>query len=854
MLSASTPHRPLVLLIDDDLSIRLLVSVSLEQAGFQVEQAENGRWGVEKFEQVHPDVVLMDVMMPEMDGFAASAELRRRPGGAQVPILMMTGLDDHGSIDQAFDAGATDFITKPINYPLLGHRVRYLLRASAAMNSLRESERRLAVAQRIARLGHWDWRADSTTFHLSEEVCRIIGLDPNAPEVPFEAVFDCVPEKERSRVRQWFASLQEPGDLAGLNHWILNPKGPELRYVRQQVEAIRDGSGRLVQLYGTLQDITELQRAEERIRQLAFIDSLTRLPNRELLKDRLSAALSLAKRHGRRAALLFLDLDNFKRINDTLGHSVGDMLLQATAERLKLSVRQSDTVSRLESPEDQNETIARLGGDEFTVLLPEVRRSEDVANVAERIQTALSQPLVLGGHEVFITPSIGIAIFPEDGDNSETLLKNADMAMYLAKRQGRNLYRFFDATLNEAALKRLTMENQLRKAIDQNDLSLHYQPQLDLPSGQISGVEALLRWQSPVLGSVSPVDFIPLAEETGLIIPIGEWVLRTACQQAKRWQEQGVGLQRMAVNISVLQFVQPSFPGLVARILEETGLAPEALELEITESLLMKDPEGATSILQALKELGVQLAIDDFGTGYSSLSRLKQLPLDRLKIDKAFVREVNLQPDDAAIATAVIAMAESMGLRVIAEGVENEAQLRFLKSKNCDEVQGYFLSRPLPVDELTKMFQRHQKNMTEPSAFAGDTRVLLIADPDPASLATLAETLRPEGYHLLTAGNAQTALDLLTSHDVGVVLADFQLSGTHGDQVFRCFRELHPKTLRIVMGDDCGVEQMIELINDGAIYKFLRKPLSGSLLREVLRKAFLTHTRPAEVDALPGEH
>ena len=843
MLSASTPSRPLVLLIDDDLSIRLLVSVALEQAGFQVEEAENGRWGVEKFEQVHPDVVLMDVMMPEMDGFAASAELRRRPGGAEVPILMMTGLDDHESIDRAFDAGATDFITKPINYPLLGHRVRYLLRASAAMDSLRESERRLAVAQRIARLGHWDWRADGSSFRLSAEVCRIIGLDPKQ-EVPFQAVFDCVPEKERFRVQQWFASLQEPGEAVGLSHWILNPRGPELRYVRQQVEAVRDESGRVVQLYGTMQDITELQRAEERIRQLAFIDSLTRLPNRELLKDRLSAALGLAKRHGRRAALLFLDLDNFKRINDTLGHSVGDLLLQATAERLKLSVRQSDTVSRIESAEDQGETIARLGGDEFTVLLPEVRRSEDVATIAERIQAALSEPLMLGGHEVFITPSIGIAIFPEDGDNSEALLKNADMAMYLAKRQGRNLYRFFDATLNDAALKRLTMENQLRKAIEQNDLSLHYQPQLDLPSGQISGVEALLRWHSPLLGSVSPVDFIPLAEETGLIIPIGEWVLRTACQQAKSWQAQGVSLQRMAVNISVLQFVQPSFPGLVARILEETGLAPEALELEITESLLMKDPEGATITLQALKDLGVQLAIDDFGTGYSSLSRLKQLPLDRLKIDKAFVREVNLQPDDAAIATAVIAMAESMGLRVIAEGVENEAQLRFLKSKNCDEVQGYYLSRPLPVDELTKMFQRHQKTMSEPSAFSGDTRVLLVAGPDPAELAALVETLRPEGYQVLAAGNAQTALDLMASHDVGVVLADFHLTGVTDDQLFRCFRELHPKTLRIVMGEDCGIKEMIDLINNGAIYKFLQKPLSGSLLREVLRKAFLTRARP----------
>ena len=843
MSAKSALDQPLVLIVDDDLSIRLLVSVALEQAGFRVEQTENGRLGIELFERCHPDVVLMDVMMPELDGFAASAELRRRPGGAQTPILMMTGLDDHESIDQAFDAGATDFITKPINYTLLGHRVRYLLRASAAMNDLRESERRLAAAQHIARLGYWDWRPDQEILHLSQEVCRILGLGPARSEVALQVFFDRIPEKDRPRVRAWFADIREQGESAGINHWILHAADGEPRYVRQQVEAVCDESGRIVQLHGALQDITELQRAEERIRQLAFIDSLTRLPNRELLKDRLSAALSLAKRYGRRAALLFLDLDNFKRINDTLGHSVGDLLLQATAERLKSSLRQSDTVSRLEGAEEQGETIARLGGDEFTVLLPEVRRSEDVASVAERIQATLSQPLVLGGHEVFITPSIGIAIFPEDGDDSETLLKNADMAMYLAKRQGRNLYRFFDATLNEVALKRLTMENQLRKAIEQNDLSLHYQPQLDLPSGRISGVEALLRWHSPVLGSVSPVDFIPLAEETGLIISIGEWVLRTACQQARRWQEQGTGLQRMAVNISVLQFVQPSFPALVARILEETGLAPESLELEITESLLMKDPEGATCTLQALKDLGVQLAIDDFGTGYSSLSRLKQLPLDRLKIDKAFVREVNLQPDDAAIATAVIAMAESMGLKVIAEGVENEAQLRFLKSKNCDEVQGYFLSRPLPVDEATKMFQRHRDTVSDESALAGDIRILLVADSDPAHMATIADALRPEGYQLLAATDAQTALDLLASHDVGVVLADLRLAGPGGEQIFRAFRELHPQTLRMAMGGDCEAGELIDLINEGAIYKFLPKPLALPALREVLRKAFLTRNR-----------
>ncbi len=838
MTSTNGSYQPLVLAVDDDSTINLLVGTVLEQAGFRVEQAENGRQALERFERVRPDAVILDVMMPEMDGFAACAELRRRPGGALVPILMMTGLDDHESIDQAFEVGATDFITKPINYPLLGHRVRYLLRASAAMSDLRESERRLATAQRVARLGHWDWRPDQDILQLSEEVRRLMGLDPAQPQTRLQSLFDRVPEQDRARVRAWFAEIREHGQSEGINHWILAADG-ERRHVRQQVEAAFDQSRRVVRLYGTLQDITEMHRAEERIRELAFIDSLTRLPNRELFKDRLSEALKLAHRYGRRVGLLFLDLDNFKRINDTLGHSVGDLLLQATAERLKMSLRNSDTVARAEA-DDRGETIARLGGDEFTLLLPEVRRSEDAAFVAERIRKNLSQPLVLAGHEVFVTPSIGIALFPEDGDNPETLLKNADMAMYLAKRQGRNLYRFYDASLNEVALQRLTMENQLRKAIEQNELSIHYQPQLDLPSGRISGVEALLRWQSTALGPVSPIDFIPLAEETGLIISIGEWVLRTACRQARIWRESGIDLQRMAVNISVLQFVQPSFPGLVARILEETGLEPEALELEITESLLMKDPEGATCTLQALKDLGVQLAIDDFGTGYSSLSRLKQLPLDRLKIDKAFVREVNSQPDDAAIATAVIAMADSMGLRVIAEGVESAAQLAFLKSKHCDEVQGYYLSRPLPVDEITEMLQRHQNAVADQPTGAGDRRVVLVADDDPVSRAALLDALRPAGYHLLAAADGPTALDLLASHEVGVVVADRRLDGTGGGQLFRRIRELYPRTLRIVLGSDCGVEDLIDLINEGAVYKFLPTPVALPQLGEILRKAFLT--------------
>jgi diguanylate cyclase (GGDEF)-like protein len=445
--------------------------------------------------------------------------------------------------------------------------------------------------------------------------------------------------------------------------------------------------------------------AQAQMRRLAYFDSLTGLPNRELFRTRVTQAIELARRHGREAALLFLDLDNFKRINDTLGHSVGDQLLRTMAERLMSCLRASDAVTRpalLDDPDGP----ARLGGDEFVVLLSELATADDVGVVAGRILESLSRPVQLLTHEVIVTPSIGIAVFPKDGEDVETLLRNADLAMYYAKRTGRNLFQYYAPTMNEDALRRLTLENMLRQALARDELSLHYQPQVDLTSGELSGLEALLRWESPDLGRVPPVEFIPVAEESGLIVPIGEWVLRSACAQAKAWLDAGLSLPRMAVNVSVMQFVHRGFPATVARILAETGLPAGALELEVTETLLMKDSTDAASTLKALKDLGVQLAVDDFGTGYSSLSRLKEFPIDRLKIDKSFVQAVNARADDGAIASAVIAMAEGMNLKVIAEGVETLSQLAFLQQRRCDEGQGYYWSRPLPPEEVRRFLER----------------------------------------------------------------------------------------------------------------------------------------------------
>jgi diguanylate cyclase (GGDEF)-like protein len=445
-------------------------------------------------------------------------------------------------------------------------------------------------------------------------------------------------------------------------------------------------------------------QAEARMRRLAYYDSLTGLPNREFFRKHLSRAVELAKRHNRRMALLFIDLDNFKQINDSLGHSVGDELLKIVSKRLVESIRRSDAVSRFPMS-DSGESLARLGGDEFTILLSEIGEDHDAGRVASRIRDGLAEPLRIADLEVIVTPSIGVAVFPEDGQDVETLLKNADTAMYFAKSTGKNCSQYFSRSMNEVALRRLTMENLLRRAVKQEELFLCYQPQIDLTTLKLCGAEALLRWKSSELGMVSPVEFIPVAEESGLIISIGEWVLRNACAQAKSWRDDGIPLPRIAVNISVLQFIQTSFPDLIARVLKETGLPPSALELELTESLLMKNEENAIDILKALKDLGVQIAIDDFGTGYSSLSRLKHFPIDRIKIDRSFIRSITTDAGDKAIATAIISMADSMNLRVVAEGVETDSQFNLLRAKSCDEVQGYYVSKPLPAEEAASFMK-----------------------------------------------------------------------------------------------------------------------------------------------------
>jgi diguanylate cyclase len=445
-------------------------------------------------------------------------------------------------------------------------------------------------------------------------------------------------------------------------------------------------------------------RSEHRIVKLAYFDALTGLPNREQSRNRLSSALASAKQHQRMLAVLYLDLDNFKRVNDTLGHAVGDELLCLVATRLRSSLRTDDTVDEL--PESRSSHIARLGGDEFIVILPSIRSADDAAAVASRLIAELQEPMRLALHTLVVTPSVGVAMFPADGVEVDTLLRNADLAMYFAKRKGPGMFAFFDASMNDAALHRFTLEAKLRGALERNEFTLHYQPQFDVRTGGISGMEALLRWTNDELGVVPPVEFIPVAEETGLILSIGEWVLRNACRQAKEWIDEGLPVTRMAVNVSGQQFVLKDFPQVVAAIIKETGIEAPMLELEITESVVMKDEAWAEQALAQLKELGVMLAIDDFGTGYSSFGRLRHFAVDRLKIDRSFMTSLIDCSDDRAIAAAIIAMSRSLRINVTAEGVESFPQLLFLQEHDCHEAQGFLFSRALPAADAHKLLCR----------------------------------------------------------------------------------------------------------------------------------------------------
>jgi len=495
--------------------------------------------------------------------------------------------------------------------------------------------------------------------------------------------------------------------VIALNRTVLNP----LARVTRHAVAIGEGADPTARLDFKGKDeigvlAREFDRMVGRVVRLAYHDALTGLPNREQAHRRLRSALAAAQQHGRLVALMYIDIDNFKRINDTLGHSIGDEVLVTAAERLRQTLRSGEGRTADALSIERSGDLSRLGGDEFMVVLPEIDSSADAGRVAERLIAALQEPMLLSKHFIVITPSIGIAVAPTDGADAGSLLRHADLAMYFCKRRAPGKYAFFDASMNAGALQRYTIESKLRGALERGELSLHYQPQLNISTGEVTGMEALLRWTHPELGAVPPAEFIPVAESTGLIVPIGEWVLRTACQQAKKWHDEGLAIPRLAVNVAPQQFAMHDFADRVAAILAETGLTSTLLELEITESMIVLEEARAARLLEELHAIGVSIAIDDFGTGYSNFQRLQHAAIDRLKIDRCFIRDLGNDTGDRAIAVGILSMARALKLEVIAEGVESFAQFRFLQDHQCAECQGFLLSRALPAGEARLLLEQ----------------------------------------------------------------------------------------------------------------------------------------------------
>lgn len=591
------------------------------------------------------------------------------------------------------------------------------------------------------------------------------------------------------------------------------------------ISPVRDVRGRVTHFVGEIVDVTVRRQEQEQLQHQATHDALTGLPNRNLLTDRLRQAISYAQRYQRMVAVAFLDLDKFKHINDTLGHDTGDQLLKIVAERLSACVRDSDTV-------------ARLGGDEFVLVLYDQANEDITYHATQRVLSSISEPMVIAGREMTVTCSIGFAVYPQDGQDAETLIKNADTAMYRAKELGRDNFQFYTEELHSRINERLAMETGLRRALEHDEFELHYQPRVDLSSGKVTALEALIRWNHPELGQIEPRRFVPLAEELGLIHRIGDWVLRESCRQQAAWQKAGVADLPISVNISSPQFLQKDFTKLLTRVLLDTPLDASRLELEITESLSMQDPEASIRVLRELRSMGVRVTIDDFGTGYSNLHYMKQFPVDTIKLDQSFVQDIVRNPEDLAISNAVISMAHSLHLKVTAEGVESVTQLALLADHGCDEMQGYYFSAPLPVDHCTALLRENRVLPMEKLGRRQVNRTILLIDDEPHVLSALERILRRTGCRILTADSALEAFDMMAMHEVGVILSDQRMPEMTGVEFFGRIRNMYPSTVRMILSGYADVDAVTNAINIGAVYKFLNKPWDANELCAIINEAF----------------
>ncbi|MCK6387702.1 putative bifunctional diguanylate cyclase/phosphodiesterase [Zoogloea sp.] len=684
-----------VLIVDDDPLTRLMASEALRESGYSSVEAEDGLRALALFDTERPDLVLLDVMMPRLGGFDVCQHLRARPEGQLVPIIMLTGLDDGESVERAFQVGATDFISKPINWTLLRFRIRYVLRSAQVMQELVRNKESLSSAQRIARLGSWEWFVNEDRVQRSAQYYRLFGQQPETFGERMEALLDHVYGPDRAMVQ---AALKGAAKGVGyqLTYRVVWPDG-SVRTVLETAEPA-EGSVDLL-LEGSVQDITEQVDTQRRIRQLAYFDPLTGLPNREFFRESLLSAVARCLRNDSCCAVMVLDIDRFARINDSLGPERGDQVLQVIGHRLRESMGDRTPAEPAGVGGLPRLKVARLAADEFGVLISDVGPVEEVIEVAYRLLEVVRAPIRVPGQEITLAARVGVAMMPEHATEADALLKAAETALNRAKRSTGEQVALFSEEMKVAAFLRFTLEGDLRRAIGEDELQVFYQPIVDLDGPRVAKVEALVRWAHLARGTVPPPEFISLAEETGMIVPLTRAVIEQVCSDIAHMGDALPPDFRVSINLSGVNFMDPHLIPTIRAVLGEAQVPPSRIEFELTETVLMRDLDYATATLAQLRDMDIRVAVDDFGTGYSSLAYLRRLAVNTLKIDRSFIGELH-DSQGLAIVEAVIGLARSLGMDVVAEGVETPAQLEALRERGCHLIQGYLFARPMSRQAL----------------------------------------------------------------------------------------------------------------------------------------------------------
>ncbi|MFA6013450.1 MAG: EAL domain-containing protein [Gallionellaceae bacterium] len=949
--AAPNGHLSILVVDDEPENIHELISALSDE--YHIMVANNGPKTLELIKgSSPPDLILLDIMMPEMDGYEVCRRIKATEAGNRIPVIFLSAMNEAVGKVRGFSIGAVDYITKPFDIDEARARIRTHLELSRLQRFFEQE-----IAQRTAALvestnhlqatldaipdllfevdlegRYWDVHAPREDL-LAAPKDTLIGkfltdvLPPDAAEVCMSALQEASEsgwsngkqfELSLPNGRFWFelsvsrknastapnsrfivlsrditervknrhkllltetvfenaaegmlvtdmlnnivsvnrAFVEMTGytqeEVLGKNPSILKSEKHDKSFYRTlwrslmmqgnwqgeiwnrrkngeiypewtSINIVKDASGKVINHFAVFSDLLQ-KKAVEDLEHLKHYDPLTDLPNRSLLEDRIESAITHARLHDRFIGIIFLNLDHFHTVNDLLGHFGGDQMLIATARRLAQAV-------------PAHATVTRLSGDTFVIALPDLNTSQEINRIAELIIQRVYQPLSIADQPVQLSMRMGISVYPIDGEDAAALMRNADAALTDAKKSGgTNSFKFYSASMNEHARKLLTMGSELRNAIAENRLVLHYQAQVDIISGNIIGAEALIRINHPQRGVIIPGEFISVAEETGLIIPMGEWVIREACRQMQQWHEATQSELIIAVNLSPLQLHQSNLIETVKSALDESGLAARYLELEFTESAIMQNVKETIAIMQQFKAMGLHLSIDDFGTGYSSLSYLKQFPVDKLKIDQSFVSNITQDPNDAAIVQAIIALGRTLGMTTIAEGVETEAQLGYLRSVHCKEMQGYLYSRPLPAEEFAALLA-HRKTLGE----APSEQVLLLVDDEENVLMSLKRILRREGYKILTASSAEEGLELMAQNSVNVVLSDQRMLGMSGVEFLRRVKTMYPDVVRMILSGYTEVGTLTEAINKGEIYQFITKPWENDALTAQIREAFVRY-------------